>query len=280
MAALRSGFAIVTPASRGLGFALAQQLLAHTSLPVIATARKDCEEVRDRLLEIKNEAPAAEKRLNVLKVDVTDESTISEMASTINEIYPGASLRLAITVPGVLHVEKSPADVVAQDALESFKINTLGQMLLMKHLSEFLPKRSSPEFEDVQQSSERDSPLWHLGLPCSHAIYAMMAARIGSISDNASGGWYSYRASKAAVFQLAKTFDFYLQSRSKERAMAIAMHPGTVHTDFTRNYWNSREMLQPEESAAKLLRVLCGMGTGVNEGRGRCWDWRGQEILP
>lgn len=71
MSALRSGFAIVTPASRGLGFALAQQLLAHTSLPVIATARKDCEEVRDRLLEIKNEAPAAEKRLNVLKVDVT-----------------------------------------------------------------------------------------------------------------------------------------------------------------------------------------------------------------
>lgn len=114
----------------------------------------------------------------------------------------------------------------------------------------------------------------------SHAIYAMMAARVGSISDNGTGGWYSYRASKAAVFQLAKTLDLYLRTRSVDRAVAVAMHPGTVRTEFTREYWSGREMLRPEEAAERLLGVLCGMGAGDQEGRGRCWDWKGEEVLP
>ncbi|KAL5337058.1 hypothetical protein BJX70DRAFT_258170 [Aspergillus crustosus] len=275
---LQSGLAIVTPASKGLGFAFAQQLLAHTNLPVIATARKDCDQLRSRLLqEVNNGASGTEKRLNVFKVDVTDESTISEMTSSIRSLYPNISLRLAITVPGILHVEKSPARIEAENALDSFKVNALGPMLLMKHLSPFLPHRSSPPFQDNQQPNESDTA--QLQLP-SHAIYAMMAARVGSISDNSSGGWYSYRASKASVFQLAKTFDLHLRSQSKERALAVAMHPGTVQTEFTRDYWSGREMLQAEDSAARLLKFLCGMGSGVDEGRGRCWDWKGEEVLP
>ncbi|KAL4776307.1 hypothetical protein BDW60DRAFT_203353 [Aspergillus nidulans var. acristatus] len=277
MAPLQSGFAIVTPASRGLGFALAQHLLAHTNLPVVATARADCHGVRDRLLKKLKHGPDADKRLSVVQVDVTDELSISKMASEIRALYPDTLLRLAITLPGVLHVEKSPAQIDVHHALESFKVNALGQMLLMKHLSPFLPGKSSPPFEDTQQSSKVNRSPRYLPL---HATYAMIAARVGSISDNASGGWYSYRASKAAVFQLAKTFDLYLQSRSKERAMAIAMHPGTVQTDFTRNYWSGRAMLQPEESAASLVEVLCTLGNGADEGRGRCWDWKGQEVMP
>lgn len=67
----KHGFALVTPASRGLGFAFAQQLLAQTQLPVVATARKNCAEVRDQLLSSKGLPPDAEDRLRVLKVDVT-----------------------------------------------------------------------------------------------------------------------------------------------------------------------------------------------------------------
>ncbi|KAL4808479.1 hypothetical protein BDV18DRAFT_100427 [Aspergillus unguis] len=275
---LKSGFAVVTPASRGLGYAFAQQLLAHTNLPVIATARTDCDGVRNRLLDgLGHGLSTAEKRLNVLKVDVTDESTVSEMASSIRELYPDTFLRLAITLPGILHVEKSPAQVDAQSALDSFRVNALGQMLLMKHLSPFLPSRSAQPFEEGRQASGNEA-LWRI--PSSHAIYAMMAARVGSISDNSSGGWYSYRASKASVFQLAKTFDLHLQAHSKERAMAIALHPGTVQTEFTRNYWNGRGMLQPDESVTSLLKVLCSMESDANGGRGRCWDWKGQEVLP
>lgn len=65
------GFALVTPASRGLGFAFAQQLLAQTHLPVVATARKNCDEVRERLLSSKELPSDAEQRLRLQKVDVT-----------------------------------------------------------------------------------------------------------------------------------------------------------------------------------------------------------------
>ena len=71
MASGKHGFALVTPASRGLGFAFAQQLLSQTKLPVVATARKNCAEVRDRLLSSKDLSKDAEQRLRLLEVDVT-----------------------------------------------------------------------------------------------------------------------------------------------------------------------------------------------------------------
>jgi NAD(P)-dependent dehydrogenase (short-subunit alcohol dehydrogenase family) len=70
MAAAAYGFALVTPASRGIGFAFAQQLLSQTSLPVVATARKNCEEVRAKLLSSKGVPSDAEERLRILEVDV------------------------------------------------------------------------------------------------------------------------------------------------------------------------------------------------------------------
>jgi NAD(P)-dependent dehydrogenase (short-subunit alcohol dehydrogenase family) len=199
------------------------------------------------------------------------------MADTIRHEYMDTPLRLALIVPGVLHVEKSPAQIDAVKSLRSFKVNTLGPLLLMKHLSPFLPTKSMASFPKTK------SPFSHPGdtldLP-SHAIFAMMAARVGSISDNAAGGWYSYRASKAAVFQLAKTFDLHLRSRCAERAIAVAMHPGTVRTSFTEDFWKGREMLEPLESADRLLRFLAQLTADFKGGRGRCWDWKGNEVIP
>ncbi|KAF9894784.1 hypothetical protein FE257_004405 [Aspergillus nanangensis] len=198
------------------------------------------------------------------------------MTSQIQKELPDTLLRLAITVPGILRVEKSPSQIDSTHALDSFKVNSLGPMLLMKHLSPLLPTKSSPPFTNTPFNDlDGQQP----ALP-SHAIYAMMAARVGSVSDNATGGWYSYRASKAAVFQLAKTFDLYLRRRSRDRALAVAMHPGTVQTDFTKDYWAGRDMLQPGDAAARLLRVICSIPTGVDDGRGRCWDWKEEEVRP
>ncbi|CAG8428114.1 unnamed protein product [Penicillium salamii] len=268
----KAGFALVTPASRGLGFAFAQQLLARTSLPVIATARKDCKGIQERLLSSEGVPKDSEKRLRVLEVDVIDESTISAMANTIKQEFPETPMRLGLTIPGTLHVEKSPSQIDAAKALDSFRVNSLGPLLLMKHLTQFVPLRSAPAFE-----SESDAQ--NLLLP-SHTIYAMMAARVGSISDNGSGGWYSYRASKSAVFQLAKSFDLYLRTKSAERAIAVALHPGTVKTEFTKEFWDGRDMLEPGEAAGRLLDVLVGFSSEVKGGRGRCWDWKGEEVVP
>ena len=81
---MASGFAIVTPASRGLGFAFARQLLAQTNLPVIATARRDCDKVRSDLINSVPASQSADERLQVFKVDVTGKSHTSATAPEIN----------------------------------------------------------------------------------------------------------------------------------------------------------------------------------------------------
>lgn len=206
-----------------------------------------------------------------------DESTIASMAETIRKDYPDTPLRLALTVPGILHVEKSPSQIDAASALESFQVNALGPLLLMKHLSAFLPTKAAHGFKETENSQIKGAK--QLKLP-PHAVYAMMAARVGSVSDNSSGGWYSYRASKASVFQLAKTFDLYLRSKSGRKAIAIALHPGTVRTDFTKEFWKGRDLLEPLDSAQRLLELATSMSSEFEGGRGRCWDWKGEEVHP
>ena len=108
-----------------------------------------------------------------------------------------------------------------------------------------------------------------------------MSARVGSISDNNGvGGWYSYRASKAAVNQITKTFDNYLRMNSKENAISIGLHPGTVKTGLSKDFWNSvkqDKLFSPEYSAEKLMEVI---NSRTAEHRGRCWDYKGDEVEP
>lgn len=109
---------------------------------------------------------------------------------------------------------------------------------------------------------------------------ALMSARVGSISDNQLGGWYSYRASKAAVNSIAKSLDIYLQQKAAAKAMCISMHPGTVKTDLSKDFWNNvkqEKLFSPEYAAERLMSVVKNLGT---DGRGKCWDWDGKEIPP
>lgn len=82
MASARAGFALITPASRGIGFALARQLLVHTDLPVCATARKDCDTVHDKLVKSINSKRDAAKRLTVLEADVTSKLALNKIIPT------------------------------------------------------------------------------------------------------------------------------------------------------------------------------------------------------
>lgn len=138
--------------------------------------------------------------------------------------------------------------------------------MLLKHFSPFLPRKST-------QLSKADS------LPSS-AVWATLSARVGSISDNRLGGWYSYRASKAAVNQITRTFDNHLKAAAGDKAMAIAMHPGTVKTDLSKEFWGNvkeEKLFEAEYAAGKLLEVVRSRGMGD---RGRCWDWKGEEVPP
>ncbi|MCJ1476048.1 hypothetical protein MMC13_004713 [Lambiella insularis] len=257
------------PSSRGIGFHLTRHLLRSTSLPIVATARSSLPATKAALLSGLDVDPS---RLDVLELDVTDERTIASTAAHCLARFPPSThhLHLALCTPGVLHPEKSPAQIDAAAALLTFTTNTLGPLLLFKHFSPFLPKRSTSLALDAADSAV---------LPAA-AVFAAMSARVGSIADNRAGGWYSYRASKAGVNQLVRSADVWLESRAGEKAMAVGLHPGTVRTGLSREFWGStpRERLfEPEWVAGRLLEVVRGVGV---RGRGRCWDWKGEEIPP
>ena len=197
-----------------------------------------------------------------------DETSISNAAEQAASLFPRkeAYLHLSLCLPGLLFPEKSPTQIDYDDALLTFQTNTLGPMMLIKHFSPFLPRKA------VNLSS-------HSGLP-PQAVWANMSARVGSITDNGLGGWYSYRASKAAVNQVTKTFDNWLKMSAGEKAMSVALHPGTVKTGLSKEFWDNvkdEKLFSPEFAAEKLMEVI---NSRRLDDRGRCWDWKGEEVPP
>ncbi|KAK0112876.1 hypothetical protein ONS95_014598 [Cadophora gregata] len=264
-------WSLVCPASRGIGFHLTRHLLQTTKIPVVATARQDVAGVKKSILEDLSDVDP--ERLHVLEVDVTNESTILRAAEDAKTLYPPSShhLHLAFSIPGILYPEKSPAQLDHSHLTQTFAINTIGPLLLAKHFSSFLPKKSTPLFS----ASECEE----LGIP-PQAVWLNMSARVGSTSDNGLGGWYSYRASKAGVNSVSKSLDLWLRGRSGEKAMAMAYHPGTVKTELSKEFWSGvkeEKLFSPEFAVEKMVGVVKSLGV---EGRGKCWDWKGTEILP
>ncbi|KAI1654681.1 NAD(P)-binding protein [Daldinia decipiens] len=279
---------LVSPASRGIGHALTRHLLRTTTAPVFATARADLSGVRTSILDNlyaspppeftgdKNKASAsAAERLHIAQVDVTDEPTLRSASASAARLFPPEThhLRLAFALPGILYPEKSPQDIDHAHALHTFQTNTLGPLLLMKWFGAFLPRRSVAVCPEPLFPSICAGP--------GHATWLTASARVGSTTDNRLGGWYTYRASKAAVNSLTKTFDNHLRVRCADAAGAIAYHPGTVRTDLSREYWDrvlAEQLFTPEYAVERMLEVV--RTRKIREDRGRCWDHRGDEILP
>ncbi|KXS96038.1 hypothetical protein AC578_2271 [Pseudocercospora eumusae] len=259
-------WALVSPSSRGIGLELARRLLQTTTVPIVATARKDLDQTKEQLLSGLRDV--SEDRLHVVRIDVLDEDSVAQAAEDVAGIVPKKDnyLRLSLCVPGLLFPEKSPSQINHDDALTTFRTNTLGPMLMLKHFSPFLPRKAT------KLSDEE-------GLPKT-AVWANMSARVGSISDNRLGGWYSYRASKAAVNQLTKSFDNFLRTSAGDNAMSISLHPGTVKTNLSKEFWNNvkeEKLFSPEFAAEKLIEVVKSRSL---DDRGKCWDWKGEEVPP
>lgn len=208
-----------------------------------------------------------------MPLDVTDEASIQKAAEHARDLFPEKThhLRLACAIPGVLYPEKNPSQIDHEKALETFKVNSIGPLLLIKHFAPFLPKLST----DIQDTPAGDS----IALP-RRSTWLSMSARVGSITDNRAGGWYSYRSSKTAVASMSKSFDNYLAARSGDKALAVSYHPGTVKTDLSKDFWNSVEegkLFSPEYAAEKMVNVITGLKI---EQRGKCWDWKNEEVPP
>ncbi|KAK3334936.1 hypothetical protein B0H65DRAFT_583243 [Neurospora tetraspora] len=244
--------------------------------------------------------PSASSRLHLLPLDVCHEDSILSCAQQASSLFPPEThhLHLAFALPGILHPEKSPQQVDYDLALDTYRVNCLGPLMLMKHFGGFLPRRgtemdlslswhpvglgsrTSSGINEEELEGHHHHPLERMLLLPPHATWINMSARVGSVSDNKSGGWYSYRSSKAAVNSLTKSFDHQLQSRSGKKAMCIGYHPGTVRTDLSKGFWESvrnDKIWEPEEAAGHMAGVIEALG---EQQRGRIWDWKGEEVFP
>jgi NAD(P)-dependent dehydrogenase (short-subunit alcohol dehydrogenase family) len=150
--------------------------------------------------------------------------------------------------------ERALRDLDADRLAHLFAINTIGPALALKHFAPLLAK---------------DVP----------ATIACISARVGSIADNRLGGWYGYRASKAALNQIVRTAAIEL-ARTRPQAMCVALHPGTVDTGLSKPFKRgvpAEKLFTPAYSADRLLAVLDGLAPAQS---GRIFAWDGAEITP
>jgi len=185
-------------------------------------------------------------------IDLLDEASLERAAVLAAGL---GELRLVFDATGFLHdehqrPEKSWRQLDAVKLARSFALNAIGPALIMKHV---LPR-----------------------LPVSgKAVFATLSARVGSIGDNKLGGWYSYRASKAALNQLVRTAAVELTRRSRS-ALCVALHPGTVATGLSAPFdATGLEVHSPEAAARNLLAVVDQLAA---EATGGFFDWRGQSV--
>jgi NAD(P)-dependent dehydrogenase (short-subunit alcohol dehydrogenase family) len=186
-------------------------------------------------------------------IDITDEASIATMAASI--AADTRPIRLIIVATGLLAgqgiaPEKSWRDLDVSALSQSFAINTIGPALVMKHFLPLLPRDGK-------------------------SVFAALSARVGSIGDNRLGGWYGYRASKAALNQMICTAAVEL-TRSRPDAICVALHPGTVATPLSAPFIKSGLDIQtPEVAAASLLQTIDALGAADSGG---FYDQRGHAI--
>ncbi|MFN3714856.1 MAG: SDR family NAD(P)-dependent oxidoreductase [Alcanivoracaceae bacterium] len=248
-----TGIAVVIGASHGIGLAMVRQML---TLPTI-TRLYACSRhalLSDELAEL---AVHQGDRLQCLSVDVTRETDIARLANEVRE--RDQKLHWLVNCAGLLH---DPArDIRPEKRLENvdigqleavFRVNAFAPILLARH---FLPLLS------------HDAP----------ATFASLSARVGSIGDNELGGWYSYRASKAAQNQLLRTLAIEARRRAPNLTV-ISLHPGTTDTTLSRPFQRNvpdGKLFSPAFVAEKLLPLVLDIRPQQS---GRFLAWDGTEI--
>lgn len=182
-------------------------------------------------------------------LEITDEARVQ---AVLGAQSPGFDRVMIAT--GALEIagaapEKSLRAITAAALADQFATNALGPALLLKHLVPLLP---------------RDRPV----------RVGVLSARVGSIGDNRLGGWYGYRAAKAALNQIVHTAAIEL-ARSHPQLVLAALHPGTVTTPLTARHGAGHPQVPPEVAAARLWQVLDGL---TPTDSGGFFDWAGQAV--
>lgn len=164
-------------------------------------------------------------------LDYQDPTSIQSCAEALASEGP---FQLIINTIGVLHSsdwvpEKKLDDLDFEPLMELLKINTIGPALTIRHFTKLL---------DPQ-----------------HSIMVTLSAKVGSIEDNRLGGWYSYRASKAALNMVIKTASIEL-ARNKPKIALIAMHPGTVNSRLSKPFRGEQIGRPAQDAVADMFKAI------------------------
>jgi NAD(P)-dependent dehydrogenase (short-subunit alcohol dehydrogenase family) len=182
-------------------------------------------------------------------LDVTDPGSVVRVIGGLAGTFDAVVVATGGLQIGGLGPEKSLRALDSQLLAAQFALNATGPALVLREAARLLP---------------RDR----------RAVFAALSARVGSIGDNRAGGWYGYRAAKAALNQILRTASVEL-ARSHPQLVVAALHPGTVQTDLTANYLGRHPAVSPDQAAANLWRVIDGLSPAQSGG---FFDWAGLEV--
>lgn len=242
---------LICGASRGIGLALCAALLARDDVAQVWAVAREAS-TSTGLAKL---AEQYGQRLKRVDCDARNEQALEALVS---ETLEGCEhLHLVISALGILHQdgakpEKGLAQLTLASMQASFATNTFAPILLLKHLLPLLRKQPS--------------------------TFAALSARVGSIGDNRLGGWYSYRASKAALNQLLHTASIELK-RLNQASTVLAIHPGTTDTELSQPFQANvpeGQLFEPAFSAERIIEVVGAHGPADS---GSFWDWDDKPIV-
>ncbi|MEE4295600.1 MAG: SDR family NAD(P)-dependent oxidoreductase [Wenzhouxiangella sp.] len=245
--------ALIIGASRGIGLALAREVLTRSSDGTVILASRSAL-ASDELSPL---VAQYEGRLTRMTMDVTDQASVADTARRLDELSVRPAL--VLNAAGLLHdadqrlrPEKRLEDLDAEAMQRVFAVNSIGTALCLRY---FLPLMADE----------------------GKAVFASISARVGSIGDNRLGGWYSYRASKAALNQLIKTGSIEARRRF-ENVILTALHPGTTDTALSAPFQANvpeGKLFTPQFVAQQLLQVIDGLSI---KDSGGFFAWDGERI--
>ena len=230
---------------------MARHFLARQDIQKVFVSSRDCAS-SSNLVALANEFG---DRVCHLDLDVTDEGALAAAAVQMKEHCD--RLHLICNLAAILHSdtvspERRLEQVEASMLSQCFAVNASGPLLVVKHFLPFL------EHDD-------------------RAVVANISARVGSIGDNRAGGWYGYRASKAAQNMMTKTLAIELKRRAKN-VICISLHPGTVDTQLSKPFQGNvpeGKLFSPERAAAQLVEIIESLSPSES---GKFFDWKRSDI--
>lgn len=243
--------ALIVGASQGIGLGFVTKLLQDDRFDrVFATYRR-----REGAMGLFHLQAKYGDRLVCLEVEITDEAQIMAAVEKIRSHV--GQLHRAINCVGILHEddlkpEKSLRHIDADRLMRYFQVNSIGAILLAKHLM----------------------PLFKHG---ARSVFATISAKVGSIGDNQLGGWYGYRASKAALNMLMKTAAIEY-GRTCPRAIVVTLHPGTTDTRLSLPFQGNvpaEKLFSVDKTVTQLLTVVDRLNSGDS---GQFFSWDGSRL--